>query len=884
MAGHRQRLALFYEWKDPGSAAAVDTWLTDYATFEDVIYDALAAQYPLTTGWHLAAEAMLHYESVHGRSPDAAAVVKGIFAWHDAHPPAEGSTAEFGIVGAFFNWYTDMDAAHSTAYFTSRRDLLVLYSTEEPTFFARRAKAIDRQLAGYRDDPAACLQAWRDYYATELESSIAWTVEWYKEYNPPKAQRDKVEATYADWKGLEQQDQLRLALIRTYNPQLHLHLTTWASWLPPGSDEPQVRAALLEYFSCRCPERFSQLDQLVADFAQDPAALFTQLVQATEIAKAPEAAARWLERAEKKERPLFFPPWRCADYPLPSDVDDGMATALPDGKELEQPEGGMPPRDPRPPRKDPPRPLGEEAAQGEGGGEREGDAGEGPADDAAEATVAAAAQLPAAPPAAAVDWRGGEELTDADLDGGGGAAEPADAGGDAELWSQRIDRVMQAVAPLPDPEMLRHDARGPSYEAAREGWLCYSVRPEVSGAQLAVVRIETPPDAEHREGAPPPEDLCPNCTAKVVRCRRALWAPVEKHDQMRQDEEVLVQDGVCEVIDEGGFFSSGGGWVRRYVRATGTGLHVYDVADQPKEGKTGPHQPRTKPLKAKASRFFTPETRFVADPRPGEFPGLKTQPGYTYFGFVLRAALPAGSAAGGGRAAAGEAPAAAAGRGGTESHFWMRCQDKTRDAERWKQFFSDAMERFRSPDELGDPNPAKWRARVPGLQTELEKAEAAARAATAEAVQQAALRRDEEERRAAAEAERDWAELQAAHAESRSADMRRLLGDAERQREADRADAEARLRDAEQLRAHAAELCQQAQEETDEAEAAIESAKQRVRDREEELRRALQERDAAQLETRRVFAKWRQCEERAPDPSVERAQRREGLRYRPPQR
>lgn len=257
--------------------------------------------------------------------------------------------------------------------------------------------------------------------------------------------------------------------------------------------------------------------------------------------------------------------------------------------------------------------------------------------------------------------------------------------------------------------------------------------------------------------------------------------------------------------------------------------------------------------------------------------------GFQYFGFVLRNRIPpeVGGRAGG-RAQGEQIPAEAA---DDVTGFWMRAPQ--REAKEWTDFFADSMRRFKQADEFADPNPAKWRARVRGLDQMMRRAELAAIDAGEAAKEAAKLRADEEQRRANAETEEQWARLQAASAAQRASEMARYLDDARRQQEAVREQAAQALADAERLREHAKELLQQAAEEEAALDTAAEEEKQRTRRAEADLRAAEIARDEARAETRRVFARWRQCEERAPVGKDERgsdprARRREGLRYSAP--
>eukprot|EP01065_Artemidia_motanka_P021238 TRINITY_DN25373_c0_g1_i1.p1 TRINITY_DN25373_c0_g1~~TRINITY_DN25373_c0_g1_i1.p1 ORF type:complete len:857 (+),score=286.97 TRINITY_DN25373_c0_g1_i1:78-2573(+) len=821
------KLVALLTWKGEPAASAGEHWKKyPGGGGEMQLFGELERRWQVS-GWSTAYDAVTHFLALSGKTADAAQTVCG---WFDRNGGAEPQ-ADPAVHPLFFS---DMDREHDTTYFTSRLRLLQLFSTNEPPDrLWQRAVGIDQQLGGWRDNFAGCVAEWDAHYAAVGRQTLEWVSQYYDTWNPQKNDPDRLREQAKDFAGVAGQEQWASGLLLKYQPELFVELCTWAQWLPPGS--PHLREAVVEYFDAKHSEALPRVDSLIAGYAGRETELLSSLVASYD----PDYRTAWEGRV--RDNKALFPPWRCKDYQ--GGVPEGCVG--PGDAELTEPEKlaeDPRPKPPAPPEARPPPAPPAEPDPAE------------PDPAEPEAVVSTAAALPATAAVEGLDWRGGEELTRADL---GLGDDSSDSDPDDSMWINRVEQTIDAVAPLPEPEHLEYDPKrmkGPSYPKEEEGWLCYSTR---RGSKGTSVVIDSPAHPAQRD-PPRTENLCAGCSEKVLKARCAMWAPVQRVISTPGDGPVE-REGICEVIAEGGFFSSGGGWVKRYIRATHTGLHVYDVDAAGK----------ARPPKAKASRFFTPETRFVVDPKPADFPADKLgQPGYRYFGFVLQNSLP-------GSSGAGAAPAAG-------STFWLRCKNSDGDAPGWVEFFSAAVERFRPPEELGDPNPAKWRGRVVGLDNVLHEAESAAREAAEKAAEAQRRRRDAEKRRAEAEAEREWVRLQATNAAARVSEMEAALADAEEQREAIRDKAAKARHDTAQLRQHAADLLGQAMLDVDEAEAAIESALLQVREKESGLQQAEQDRTAAELEARRVFARWRRCEERAPEPGSTRAVLREGLIYRAP--
>eukprot|EP00666_Eupelagonemidae_sp_cell4sb_P000254 gene254-2919_t len=161
---------------------------------------------------------------------------------------------------------------------------------------------------------------------------------------------------------------------------------------------------------------------------------------------------------------------------------------------------------------------------------------------------------------------------------------------------------MEAAAPLPTADKLRCNAPGDTHPPEEEGWLCFVQRKTQDGT---IVQSVTDPDMRD-EDPPEEEELCRDCSDRVVRARRALWAPVESHAEVKQPPELQI-DGVLQVLDES---KKKPKWVSRWVHATRTGLHCYDPDLAEPDDRPGRIAKRGKKSKPSTSRFFTHQTQF----------------------------------------------------------------------------------------------------------------------------------------------------------------------------------------------------------------------------------------------------------------------------------
>ncbi|KAJ9461897.1 hypothetical protein DIPPA_16517 [Diplonema papillatum] len=815
MQYNRLKLQSLFQWKAPDEMSKVEELLQGAGPQMYIVFHQYSMQYGVT-GWSVMYDALWDYSERNNLPTDS--VEKDVQAWFEVNiSPGEG------IEGTSAEWFAKQDEHFKTDYFSTRLTYVVCLFHNDPTLLSTVNEAIDRFGSQFRSFVATKQQ----HYDLLRSDTRDWLTQFYGRHAPAKINTlDDLIAPGKSFSTVIRQEELKLTLMKKYEPMEYLKFATWSSQYPDNT----IREAAIEYFvvDLERKENLNFLDQILERGA-------LKLVEEIFATYEKDDTTGWNTIAIQKSQqgfPILFPPWRDPDYPAahyPAWAVPREVAFEPGAIAVQQEPHPLPYKIPRlylaEIERSHPLPA---AAPGPQPG--------------APASPPARGGKPSEPSGFPVDDNSSaddrpyqnEVLTDEDMDPLKVKPKTGDRPAEASRWKKLLDDIKQHTTSLPvdlnqDAGLSDGAAANP---AEKEGWLCFHEDPR----GLVIV------DSALGSAIDP---LCNDCSLRVIRSKKAVWAPVDRHAVASTQTDVVMhmKEGQLQIISDKTFLKPGK-WTTRFVRATDTGLHYYSSNDEQKLKK------------AKGSRLFDKGTEFIRAPDPHRH-DLKAErvdeAGFHYFGFQLR---------------------------NPKELLWLRTPEKAA-AEDWRSWFDRALQRFKQYDDGQDPNPAKWKARVKGLLGKLDDTKTAAEAAAAEADRAKQQRAQMEELRSRAEADRDWAQLQASTAEERAASLHDEARKAEMECVGLKKEIETLRADAAAIRQQTELMRQRAVQNSSTADTSLESSAQTLEQLEAQLAKAQAERDEAQQETLAIFAKWRRCEERSPGVATERARTRTGLSYVP---
>ena len=301
------KLRALCAWKLPGDQDRCGRYETHLATMsphmafgdleKDIISIGGGSAATNISGWSTARDAMFHFMG-HKGGANQVEIDNELQQWSSTHPVTNPEESPYN------DWWADKDKINNTTYFTDRKELVLIFSEEDPV--SNRIAEIDAYIEAYSMNIKLFITEQSEIFSKVRDNTIKWGQELYGRFKPSNVARvpEHVSKTYHR---IAKQEEYRLKLIKLYDKDLYRKIATWSAVHPPGS---RLREALFDYFMVRKDSaNLLIIDRHLATHSEVELASYFSTED-------PVYGKVYQQRkANNTHQNCLFPPWRNGDYP-----------------------------------------------------------------------------------------------------------------------------------------------------------------------------------------------------------------------------------------------------------------------------------------------------------------------------------------------------------------------------------------------------------------------------------------------------------------------------------------------------------------------------------------------------------------------------------------